>query len=232
MEKEHSYSGGKNFGLFDSAGRGQLMYKCVEVVDTCAPRGFIIENVPGLARRHKKCLKEIVDLLTMCAGVGYNVHTKIFNSRNFGVAQNRERIYLVGQRRDCVMEEFKWPEPHVASTTLADILLDPAKVESDAKKGDWTPRMLKYIKEAEAKMAITGVDVHTSPCSVDILRSPKFGLSVTHNYTQCLTRTRAGAGGFYITTAGRMLDIKEMMKLQGFLPTQWDYKARSLVASG
>jgi site-specific DNA-cytosine methylase len=196
------------------------------------PEASSFENVAGLARQHKKCLKEIIALLKMCGGTGYYVEFKILNSRHYGTPQNRERVYIVGQRRDCVMQKFTWPEEDEPSTALAAILVDPAEVDEDTKKGGWTPRMLGFIDEAEKKMAKQGVDVHTSPCSIDIMRSPKFGLSVTHNYSQCLTRTRAASGGFFVTSVGRMLDIKEMMKLQGFNERQWDYQARSLVASG
>lgn len=221
---ESSIPGGKNYGLFDSAGRGKLMYKCVEVIDATRPRGFILENVPGLAHQHKKCLKEIVGLLSLCGGIGYRVRTKLINSRAYGVPQSRLRLFIVGQRRDCVMVPFRWPKESALATNLADILLKPCEVEDTTKVDGWSERMQGFIDEATTKMLSKGVDVSSTACSVDVHRSPKFGLSVCAGYTQCLTRARAGAGGFYMTTAGRLMDIKEMARLQGFKDDQWDYK--------
>ena len=85
--------------------------------------------------------------------------------------------------------------------------------------------MMRFIREGASKLAAAGVDVDKEACCVDIFRSPSFGLSVTSKYTSCLTASRAKAGGFYITSVGRTLDVKEMAMLQGFRRDQWDHKA-------
>ena len=202
-----------------------MIYKCIEVITNTQPRGFLIENVVGLKRHHPECLSEIEALLRRSSPVGYLVSTQIVNSRHFGVPQNRERLYIVGQRCDCVFKQFTWPTGVPAATNLRDILLKPCEVDDATKTSDWQPRMLHFILKGREKLAAKGIDIDTEPCCIDVRRSPAFGLSITHGYSPCLTFSRAKSGGFYITSEQRVLDIKEMCRLQGFSDTQFAYEA-------
>ena len=146
------------------------------------------------------------------------------NSRAFGVPQHRERLYLVGQRRDCIKTKFAWPKESKHAENLSSILLGGNEVDDEVKTSGWSPRMLRFIEEGAEKMAKVNIDISKTACSIDIFRSPSFGLSVRHNYTQCLTASRAKVGGFYMTGLHRTLHVQEMAMLQGFAPDQWDHK--------
>ena len=54
--------------------------------------------------------------------LGYNVHAQVFNSKDFRVPQNQERIYIVAFRRDLDNSDFRFLEPTSSKTTIADIL--------------------------------------------------------------------------------------------------------------
>ena len=83
---------GKRLG-FDEA-RGTLFFDIARILEVREPQNFILENVKGLVSHDKgQTLRTILRALD---GLGYDVQYKVLNSKDHGVPQNRERIYLVG----------------------------------------------------------------------------------------------------------------------------------------
>ncbi len=99
--------------------RGTLFLDVARICDYHKPKVIFCENVKGLTihdkgRTYKIIRKTFEDL-------GYTVFDKILNSKDFGVPQNRERIYLVAFRNDIAPKEFIFPEPTDSSKVLWDI---------------------------------------------------------------------------------------------------------------
>ena len=109
---------GKRAGLDDT--RGTLFYDFARVVDECRPRVFIFENVRGLLNHDGGRTWEII--LQVFDSLGYKVHAKTLNSRNYGIPQNRERIFVVGFRDKS--SDFSFPEPIELPHTMQDFLED------------------------------------------------------------------------------------------------------------
>lgn len=87
-------SAGKGLGFADT--RGTLFFNVANILEIKKPIGFILENVEGLVTHDKgRTLKVIINTLYE---LGYNVSYKVLNSKYFGVAQERKRIYIVGIR--------------------------------------------------------------------------------------------------------------------------------------
>ncbi len=85
---------GKRLGFEDT--RGTLFFDVARILKEKEPSGFILENVEGLVNHDKgKTLKVIMNTLH---GLGYEANAKVLNAKNFGVAQDRKRIYIVGTR--------------------------------------------------------------------------------------------------------------------------------------
>lgn len=83
---------GKRHG-FDDA-RGTLFFDIARIIKRHKPTGFLLENVDGLVAHDKgNTLKTIISILE---DLGYKVSWKILNSKNFGVPQERKRVYIVG----------------------------------------------------------------------------------------------------------------------------------------
>ncbi len=100
--------------------RGTLFREVVRVCDFHKPKIIFCENVKGLVIHDKgRTFKTICDAFEKR---GYKLHYKILNSKNFGLAQNRERIYIVCFRNDIDDSNFKFPEPTNKKVTLAEIL--------------------------------------------------------------------------------------------------------------
>ena len=114
---------GKRAGFGDE--RGMIIYSLVDIMKKKNISYFILENVKGLVNHDKgKTLKIIVKLLE---NAGYNVHYKVLNSLDFGVAQMRERIYFVGIKKELQKLEFKWPK-HKKHKELKEYLCDENSV--------------------------------------------------------------------------------------------------------
>ena len=84
---------------------------------------FLFENVKGLTSHDKG--KTYKTILNVFESEGYTVKSKVLNAWDFGVAQKRERMIMVGIRNDLVNRtSFDYPEPQAYKPVLRDILLD------------------------------------------------------------------------------------------------------------
>lgn len=104
-------------GLDDE--RGQLLYKSLEILRVKQPKYFIAENVRGLLSHNKgETFQTVISLLESC---NYVVYHKLLNSRDFGVPQNRPRVYMVGIRKD-INQTMDFDFGKYDDITLVDIL--------------------------------------------------------------------------------------------------------------
>ncbi len=112
---------GKQRGLEDT--RGTLFYEYARLVSEIRPKVFIYENVRAiLSNDDGKTWDTISQVFT---SLDYTWDYKILNARDFGIPQNRERVFVIGFRNDLVLEKkFSFPEPIELTTTMKDFLLD------------------------------------------------------------------------------------------------------------
>ena len=113
---------GKRGGFNDT--RGTLFFDVARIIKAKQPKAFFLENVKGLTNhRGGKTLATILNVLRN--ELGYIVpEPQIINAKNFGVPQNRERIFIVGFRSDLGIKEddFLYPEPTDTTKTIKDIM--------------------------------------------------------------------------------------------------------------
>ena len=110
---------GKRRGFEET--RGTLFFDVAKIIKLKQPKAFFLENVKGLTNHDKgKTLKTILKVLR--EDLGYYVpDVQLVNARDFGLAQHRERIYIVGFRSDLGISSFDYPSPTDCSKTIADI---------------------------------------------------------------------------------------------------------------
>ena len=121
---------GKRKGFNDTS--GTLFFDLLKYLDSKKPKYFILENVKGLISHNKgqtfavilDCLAKTVNTqysFTMYdEGLGYYIYYKVLNTKDFGLPQNRERVFIVGFRDD--NHNFKWPKPFKLEKKLVDML--------------------------------------------------------------------------------------------------------------
>ena len=108
--------------------RGTLFMDVARICDYHKPKVIFCENVKGLTMHDKG--RTFQTIKKTFEDLGYKVFTKVLNSKNFGVPQNRERIYIVCFRNDIAPEEFEFPEKTDDTKCIRDILEEkpvPAK---------------------------------------------------------------------------------------------------------
>lgn len=123
---------GKREGFKDS--RGQIIYFLIEIMKKKNIKYFILENVKGLVNHDKgntlrTIKKEIED-------AGYNVYVKVLNSIDFGVPQMRERIYLIGFKKEIDNYSFEFPKEEKFIYNFEDYI--DAENELELKKDNET----------------------------------------------------------------------------------------------
>lgn len=110
---------GKRGGFEDT--RGTLFFDVAEIIKRKQPKAFFLENVKGLRNHDKgRTLETILNVLRNDLGY-YVPDPQILNAKDFGVPQNRERIYIVGFHPDIRIENFDFPKSTNRKTTFADI---------------------------------------------------------------------------------------------------------------
>lgn len=114
---------GKQRGLDDT--RGTLFYEYARLIDEIRPKVFIYENVRAVTshdegRTWKKMQQVFSEL-------DYNFSWKVLNARDYGIPQNRERLFVVGFRNDLNLDaEFSFPQAVTLEKKMQDFLLDNA----------------------------------------------------------------------------------------------------------
>lgn len=109
---------GKRMGLEDV--RGTLFYDFARVVNETQPSVFIYENVKGLLNHDGGQTWEVVQ--DVFHELGYNTYSKVLNSKDFGVPQHRERIFVIGFKDPKV--QFEFPKKLLLERTMQDFLED------------------------------------------------------------------------------------------------------------
>ena len=100
--------------------RGTLFFDVARICEYHKPKVIFCENVKGLTIHDKgRTFKVITGTLEE---LGYTVFYKVLNSRDYGVPQNRERIYIVAFRNDIDSSKFHFPEATDSTKTIRDII--------------------------------------------------------------------------------------------------------------
>ena len=112
---------GKQRGLSDT--RGTLFYEYARLVSEIRPKVFIYENVKAvLSNDNGRTWNVMSQVFT---DLDYIWSYKILNAKDYGIPQNRERIFVVGFRKDLLLKgDFKFPEPIALEKKMQDFLVD------------------------------------------------------------------------------------------------------------
>ena len=135
---------GKEAGADKGSGtRSSLMWNSVEIFKHCKPKIILWENVKNLlSKKHKHNFDAYIEDLN---NLGYTSYYKVLNAKDYGIPQNRERVFTISIRND-INKEFKFPEPFDNGIRLKDLL----EKEVDEKYYINTEKANKLIEEFKA----------------------------------------------------------------------------------
>ena len=188
---------GNKMGTEDS--RSNIMYQCIKVIKKKLPKIFILENVKNFKFIQKGqpfnyLLSELKKIKTCNKDLAYNVSFDILNTKDYGIPQNRERIFIIGIRKDIQKETYSTPEK-LPMRDLDDFIIDKT-ININTNIPNTIIKKLKKINYDSN---------YIIPCS-------NFSVSMK-NKTPTLT---TGCGAYFHTTYKRYLTTKEGLSLQGF----------------
>lgn len=116
---------GNQKGLVDENGgktRSGLVWDATRIIKEAQPKIAIAENVKNLVSN--KFANEFQAILKELDECGYNNYWKVLNAKDYGVPQNRDRVFIVSIRKDIDTGLFKWPEKETLTKRLKDYLED------------------------------------------------------------------------------------------------------------
>lgn len=139
---------GKRAGLEDA--RGTLFYEYARLVSEIKPKVFIYENVPGMLGNNKgKTWQAITEIFE---SLGYDIQYKVLNAKDYGIPQDRRRLFVVGFKNKT---NFEFPKAIELTTTMFDFLEDKVAVQHYlGKKGFEFVTNPKYKNRARVNREI------------------------------------------------------------------------------
>lgn len=123
---------GKQKGFNDT--RGTLFFDVARIVKEKKPKVVFMENVKNFETHDYGNTLEVVK--NTMEGLGYSFFYKVLSATDYDVPQKRERIYMIGFRKDLNIEEFSFPVPIKLKHHVEDFLLEDKDVEDLYKKRD------------------------------------------------------------------------------------------------
>lgn len=140
---------GRRGGFEDT--RGTLFFEVAEIIRRKKPKAIFLENVKGLTNHGQgKTLATILNVLRN--DLGYFVpEPQILNAKNFGVPQNRERIFIVGFRNDLGVTEFDYPKPTVKKISFIDVREEKTVPSKYYLSNQYLNTLIKHKERHESK---------------------------------------------------------------------------------
>lgn len=120
--QDFSVAGKQAGGDLGSGTRSSLLYETIRIVGKLRPKYVVWENVKNLlSKTHKHNFDNYIETMNI---LGYNSYYQILNAKDYGIPQNRERVYTISIRKDIDNGNFKFPEKEELKLRLKDILED------------------------------------------------------------------------------------------------------------
>lgn len=140
---------GKRGGFEDT--RGTLFFDVAEIIKRKKPKAIFLENVKGLTNhRNGKTLATILNVLR--EDLGYFVpEPQIMNAKNFGVPQNRERIFIVGFRKDLKIKDFEYPSSLNKKVSFNDVKEKKVVASKYYLSDQYLSTLIKHKERHESK---------------------------------------------------------------------------------
>lgn len=145
---------GQQKGLFNADGtqtRSGLFFDALRIIEETQPKVAIAENVKNLTS--KKFAVQFKIVLDSLKAAGYNNYWQVLNAKDYGIPQNRERVFIVSIRKDIDNGGFKFPEAFPLELRLKDMLED----EVDEKF--YLQKQMLYCLESETKAHTDNIEM-------------------------------------------------------------------------
>lgn len=166
---------GKQKGFIEGSGsRSSLLWECRRAIEAKRPRFLLMENVKALVQ--KKFMPEFQRWIDTLADLGYASFWQALNAKDFGIPQNRERVFMVSILGDAT---FELPKPFPLEKRLRDVLEDNVD-ESYYLRDEQVQRILAHCERKQADESGRVIAVGKLSSSQDSLAVSPDGISPCH----------------------------------------------------
>lgn len=199
---------GKREGFEDEANRGVVFFGCYETIKKTEPDIFILENVKGLINHNEgdtfyKIIKWLKKLKI------YDIYAEVLNTKNYGVPQNRERVYIIGLKKN-KFNNFSYPKQVKLKINVTDVLENKTVDKKFAELTTHKKQLLKDLRENKR------IDKLSNNWSVNLNVSNHLRCNPMLNITPTLLAGNGGDCIYYLTSIKRRYTPREYLRLQGF----------------
>lgn len=161
--QDFSVAGKQAGGDLGSGTRSSLLYETIRIVGKLRPKYVIWENVKNLlSKKHKHNFDNYIETMNI---LGYNSYYQVLNAKDYGIPQNRERVYTISIRKDIDNGNFKFPEKEELKMRLKDILED--KVDEKYYLKDYQLENIKKSNYIQNQRRIQEKDYCDTLCARD-----------------------------------------------------------------
>lgn len=179
---------GKQKGFIDQEGnitRSGLFFAALKLIEWLKPKYAIAENVKALTS--KKFKTEFQLVLDSLNRGGYNNYYEVLNAKDFGVPQNRERVFIVSIRKDVDDGSFCFPAPQPLNICLKDVL-----EENVDEKFYLSQDRIKSIKASSFVQEKNRIQDRGGVCSTLLARDYKDPKCVIEKKIEIVGHTKSG----------------------------------------
>lgn len=149
---------GKQRGFVNDSGestRSGLFFEALRIIKELRPRYAIAENVKALTSTKFK--NEFATVLSSLEEAGYNNYWRVLNAKDYGIPQNRERVFIVSIRRDVDEGDFQFPEKEPLMLRLRDMLEPAESVDEKYYLSTEREGVRRLIAELESRYGLPAV---------------------------------------------------------------------------
>ncbi len=205
---------GKQKGFEDT--RGTLFFDIARIINHHKPKIVLLENVKNFVRHDKGNTLNIV--VKTLEDMNYTVYYEVLNTSNFGLPQNRERIYIVAFNN----LEFSIPKFYFPKKNLISSLENILEKEPNDGKIIYREDVVFYKQYQPVKNIFGQIDLPNKPIQIGKVNKGGQGERIYHSLGHSITLSAYGGGvgsktGLYkIGEKIRKLSPRECARLQGF----------------
>ena len=183
---------------------GKLVFDALKIIEKTLPKYVIYENVKAMVSN--KFIKSFENIIKILSDLGYKTHWKVLNSHDYGLAQNRERVYLVGILDSD--QTFEFPEPTTPDIKISinDIMIP----NTDYSQYIYKEKIKKFIPKRDSFIKTVFTIPRLSAYTGDSKVYSTSGISPT---------LRTGNRDHFYDTKNKLfrrLTLEELTALQGF----------------
>lgn len=199
---------GKQKGFEDI--RGTLFFDIARIAEYHQPKVLFLENVKNLIRHDDGNTFTIIK--NTLEKLNYNVFSKVLNTSDFGLPQNRERIYIVAFHKSLHIDDFDFPNPINKQVCLEDFLEENPRQAKIIERNDINIYKEKFGKDV----------LENKPIQIGKVNKGGQGERIYHPSGHAITLSAYGGGvgsktGLYLIDGKiRKLSPRECARIQGF----------------